>query len=200
MIKYFLSTVLLLSVSGETGLAKSLNPNLKKVENEKRMPAASGISELPAKGSALTRLVKDVNPEIESVISLYKKTERFNGAVLKNGKKEGIFVDFIQAGRYETDAPTANNLIIIKSNGGPNGGEGEPFVFVVGPIEISSIKKISDSKFIIKGSGGNAVSSDGKCTFVGVERTLTIEISLEANQYDYALKYIDAADKQWCSK
>ncbi len=198
MIKYFLATVLLLSVSSERGLAKSLNPNTKKADSEKRMPAASGISELPTKGSALPRLVRDVNPEVESIISLYKKTERYNGAVLKNGKKDSIFVDFIQAGRYEPDAPIANNLVIIKSNGGPKGGEGDPFVFVVGPIEISSIKKISDNKFMLKGSGGNAISGDGKCAFVGVERTLTIEISLEANQYDYVIKYADATDKQWC--
>lgn len=200
MIKYVSALAILVSFGSEAVLARSLSPNAPKTAPEKRMPAASGISELPVKSSSLLRLVHEINPEIESVIAAYRKTERFTGSVEKNGKKQKIFVDFIQAGRFEPDSPVANNLLIVKSDDGPKGAEGDPYVFMLGPIEISSIKKTGSNRFVITGSGGNAIDGGTKCTFVGVDRTLTIEISLDSNQIDYGAKYVETADKPWCRK
>ncbi len=200
MFKYVPALAILVSIGSETVFARSLNPNAPKAAAEKRMPAASGIAELPAKSSSLLRLVHEINPEIESVIAAYRKTERFTGSVDKNGKKQKIFVDFIQAGRFEPDSPVANNLLIVKSDDGPKGAEGDPYVFILGPIEISSIKKSGPNKFVIQGTGGNAIDGGTKCTFIGVERTLTVEISLDSNNIDYGAKYVDTADKQWCRK
>lgn len=200
MTKYILATALLIFVGSEHCLARTLNPAAKKAAPEKRMPAASGIAELPSVGVPLVRLMKDSNPEIETVISAYKKTERFRGHVQKNGKKQKMHLDFVLAGRFEPDAPVAHNLLIVKSDDGPKGGEGEPYVFLLGPIEISDVKMLGVNRFRVTGSGGNSLDGGEKCTFVGVSRTLTVEISLDTNGSDFVAKYVDTADEQWCSK
>lgn len=194
----FCSASLLLN---QNAFAKSPKSTTEKssTATEKRKPAASGIATLPTAGSDMIRLAQENNPEIQEILSLYKKTERFNAVVKNQDKTQKLFVDFIQAGRFEPDAPVASNLMIIKRNNGKDGGEGDPHFFLLGPIEIFQIKKMNDNSFELTGNGGNAHDGD-ECRFIGVNRTLKIEIVADSTTDGFKAKYVETADKKWCSK
>ncbi len=154
-----------------------------------------GASPAPAiKGSSLEAVDDPRNSEVAEVLGLYSKTERFTGEVPSNGTEpKNIFVDFVQAGKYEAKAPTPSNLLVVKET-----PKSAPQLFIFGPLLVSSVTKISGNKYVVKGPA----DSDVNCASRGSqqERSMTIEVVLEKNKDSKSEvlvpKYLDISEKE----
>lgn len=154
----------------------------------------SALAASAVKGSSLEAVNDPRNSEVAEVLGLYSKTERFTGEVPTAGAEpKNIFVDFVQAGKYEQNAPTPSHLLVVKET-----PKSAPQLFIFGPLLVSSVTKISGNKYVVKGP----VDADTNCANRSSlqERSVTIEVVLEMDKDSKSEvlvpKYMDIAEKE----
>ena len=152
-------------------------------------------SSAPAvKGAALEIVSDPRNSEVAEVLGLYSKTERFTAEVPTSGADpKNIFVDFVQAGKYEANAPTPSNLLVVKES-----PKSAPQLFIFGPLLVSSVTKISGNKYVVKGPSDPDVTCANRGSLQ--ERTMTIEVVLskdkDGKSENIIPKYLDISEKE----
>lgn len=160
--------------------------------------AAPGLSELPKEGTQLPSLATD-DPRLGEVMAAYETTVEKKGEVTINGSKTRFTAHFLLGGRYgDPDANVRTNLLIVTTE-----SDLGPFIFLLGPVDVASIKQVSNSRFVIKGSGGSAYGGGQPCLFNGLTRELVVDVlgnSGDKQAPDIQAKYVKTQDTQWCTK